>query len=130
MAMNILIIDSDKDTVNSLGLGVKHQLIEDKLDIGADYAFSQSVSEIDINTGVSDNFPELWTKLKSLKLYADYNLQDNLTLHAAYWYERYTSADWMLENVTPSTIPNLISFGEVSPQYNVNVIMLSGTYRF
>jgi len=118
------------DTIDSLGLGVKHQLIEDKLDIGADYTLSQSASKVTINTGVLDSFPEMNTDLKSLKLYANYRLQENLTLRAAYWYERYESSDWMLDNVNPDTIPNVISFGETSPDYNVSVLMLSANYRF
>jgi len=119
------------DTIDTFGIGVKHQLIENKLDIGADYVLSRSTGKVKVDTGAPDSaFPDLETDLDTLKLYADYHLREDLTLHAAYWYERYDSKDWMLDGVEPDTIPNLLSFGEDSPEYNVHAVMMSVSYRF
>ena len=121
----------NNDTFNSVGIGVKHQLIKDKLDVGADYVLSRSTGKIDVETGAPDGkFPNLETELDSVKLYADYRLKENLTLHAAYWYEHYNSKDWMLDGVSPDTIPNVIAFGQESPDYNVHAVMMSLRYRF
>jgi MtrB/PioB family decaheme-associated outer membrane protein len=119
------------DTIDTFGIGVKHQLIENKLDIGADYVKTRSTGEVNIDTVTpGSDFPDLKTDLDTLKLYADYRLRDDLTLHAAYWYEHYNSKDWMLDGVEPATIPNLLSFGEDSPDYNVHAVMMSVRYRF
>ena len=121
----------NKDTIDTLGIGVKHAAIKDKLDIGADYTVSRSHSDISVNTGASNPaFPNLSASLDSLKLYANYRLKDNVSLLGGYWYERYDTRNWMLEGVTPSTIPNVLTLGEQPPRYHVNVIRLAVRYRF
>lgn len=121
----------NKDTINTVGIGVKHAAIKDKLDIGADLAVSRSHSDIAVNTGTSNpGFPDLNTALDSFKLYANYRLKDNLSLLGSYWYEHYDSKNWMLDGVTPSTIPNVLTFGEQSPRYHVHVFRVALRYRF
>jgi MtrB/PioB family decaheme-associated outer membrane protein len=121
----------NNDSFDSYGVGVKHQLIKDKLDIGADYVFSRSTGEVNVDNGApGGDFPDLKTDLNTVKLYADYRVKENLTLHTAYWYEHYDSKDWMIDGVNPDTIPNVISFGEDSPSYNVHAVMMSARYRF
>jgi len=121
----------NNDTVDTAGIGVKHTVIANKLDVGADYTTSRSHGEIKVNTGApSAAFPDLVALLDSAKLYATYHLKDNISLHGAYWYESYNTKDWMLDGVTPSTIPNVLTFGEQPPSYHVNVITLSVRYRF
>jgi MtrB/PioB family decaheme-associated outer membrane protein len=119
------------DTINSFGVGVKHTLIKDKLDIGADYALSHSTGEVSVATGSPGaDFPDLKTSLDSVKLYADYRMKDNMTLHAAYWYESYDADDWMLDGVNSGTVSNLVAFGTSSPDYDVHALMLSLRYKF
>jgi len=121
----------NKDRIDFFGIGLKHAAIKDKLDIGADYSHTRSRGEINVNTGASDPaFPQLTTSLNSLKLYANYRLKDNLSLLAGYWYERYDSKDWMLDGVTPGTIPNVLTLGLQPPRYRVNVIRMSVRYKF
>lgn len=115
------------DTFDTFGIGVKHQLIKDKLDVGADYVLSRSTGEVKV---AGTDFPDLKTDLDMVKLYADYRLKDNLTLHAAYRYEHYDSKDWMLDGVDPGTIPTVISFGTDSPEYDVHAVMMSLRYRY
>lgn len=119
------------DTIDSFGIGAKHQLIRDRLDIGVDYALLHSISEVSIDTGTPGlPFPDLKTELDTVKLYADYRLKDDITLHAAYWYENYDSRDWALDGVGPATLSNVISLGRDSPDYEVHAVMLSLRYRF
>jgi MtrB/PioB family decaheme-associated outer membrane protein len=121
----------NKDRIDLVGLGVKHTVIENKLDVGADYAYTRSKGEIIVSNGLSGpSFPNLSTSLNSLKLYANYRLKDNISLQAGYWYERYDSKDWMLDGVAPGTIPNVLALGLQAPQYHVNVIRLSVRYKF
>jgi MtrB/PioB family decaheme-associated outer membrane protein len=121
----------NNDTINVIGIGVKHMVMENKFDIGADYTTSRSKGRITVDTGVpTATFPDLVTQLDSLKLYATYRLKDNISLQGAYWYETYDTENWMLNGVTPSTIPNVLTFGEQSPSYHVNVISLSVRYKF
>ena len=119
------------DTYDSFGIGVRHQLVKNRLAIGADYVLSRATGKVAVETGSpGGNFPDLKSDLDSVKLYADYRLKENLTLHAAYWYEHYNSKSWMLDGVNSDTIPNVISFGEDSPDYDVHAVMMSLRYRF
>ncbi|HYA37900.1 MAG TPA: MtrB/PioB family decaheme-associated outer membrane protein [Candidatus Methylomirabilis sp.] len=121
----------NNDKIDVFGVGVKHSVLENKLDVGADYTTSRSTGAINLDTGTpTATFPDLVTLLDSVKLYATYHLKDNISLHGAYWYERYDSKNWMLDGVTPSTIPNVLAFGEQPPSYHVNVISLSMRYKF
>ena len=121
---------TNNDTVDSLGLGLTHHLIENKLDVGIDYVMSNSTGKITVSTGLPAAFPNVEARLKTLKLHGDYRLQENLSLHAEFWYERYTTKDWMLDGVSPTTISNVIGFGDASPDYSISVTMLSARYRF
>ncbi len=119
------------DTIDVLGFGVKRVVMTKKLDVGADYTVSQSHGAVTVNTvAPTPPFPDLVSRLDSLKLYATYRLKDNMSLQGAYWHERYQSENWMLDGVTPSTISNVVAFGEQPPSYSVNVITLALRYKF
>lgn len=122
---------SNDDTFDNIGIGVTHVVIEDRLDIGADYTKASSTGKVTVNSGApAPPFPDLTTDLDSFKIYANYRLSEMLYLKVAFWHEVYDSSDWALDGVSADTIPNLLSFGELSPSYNVNVIKLSMSYKF
>jgi len=124
-------IGENVDTVDTGGIGIKHALIKGKFDIGADYTISHSRGEVTVMDGTaSPPFPDLIANLNSLKLYATYRLKENMSLNGTYWYEHYKSEDWQLDGVTANTISNVLAFGEQSPSYYANVIMLSLRYKF
>ena len=121
----------NKDTIDTIGIGVKHAAIKDKLDLGADYIVSRARSDISVNTGAANPaLPNISTSLDSLKLYANYRLKDNVSLLGGYWYQRYDSKNWMQDGVTPGTIPNVLTLGEQPPRYHVNVVRVAVRYRF
>ena len=121
----------NRDTIDFFGLGVKHALIKDKFDIGADYGKSHSQGEVTVASGaLAPAFPNLATTMDTIKLHAAYHMKDNITINAGYWYERYDSKNWALEGVAPGTIPNFLYFGDQSPRYKVNALRLSMKYKF
>ncbi|MGB8325997.1 MAG: MtrB/PioB family decaheme-associated outer membrane protein [Steroidobacteraceae bacterium] len=118
----------NNDTIDTAGFGIKHHA-SDKLDIGLNYTFARSIGEIRIYGAVT-GFPDLTSRLDSVRLDASYQLKQKLSLHFNYWYENYRSADWMLDRVTATTVPIVLSFGQGTPSYHVNAISLSGRYAF
>ncbi|MDH4174234.1 MAG: MtrB/PioB family outer membrane beta-barrel protein, partial [Betaproteobacteria bacterium] len=121
----------NKDTIDLFGIGVKHTVVKDKLDVGADYTLTRSKGAISVSGGAAGPaFPDLTTSRDSLKLHADYRIRSNLSLRAGYWYERYESENWMLSGVMPDTIPTVLTFGEQAPRYSVHVIAMSVRYKF
>lgn len=121
----------NNDVVNTLGIGLKQVLIEDKLDMGVDYNTSKAVGEVIMNAGVlAPPFPKLINKLSAIKLYATYKLDDNLSLKGSYIYEHYYSANWALDNVAADSISNVLTLAEQSPSYYESVVMVSMRYKF
>jgi len=124
-------IASTDDTFDNFGIGVTYVVIEDRLDIGADFSVARSTGEIELNSGASaPPFPDLRTDLEAIKLYLNYRLDENLSWQAAYWYESYDSSDWAVDGAAPDTVANLLSFGQQSPDYTNNVIKLALRYHF
>lgn len=121
---------TNRDQVDSLGLGFKHRFMDDKLEMGMDYVMSNSTGRITVFAGSPDDLPELTVDMDSIRIYADYRLKDNMSVHAGYWYERYDTRDWALDGVDVDTISNVLSLGETSPDYELNVVSLSLRYTF
>lgn len=121
----------NKDAVDVVGVGVKHTALKGKLELGADLTYTRSRSDAMIDAGTaSPAFPTASTSLDSVKLYATYHLQQNLSLTGGFWYEDYRSRDWKLDGVLPATVGNLLSLGEQPPQYHVYLVRLGMRYRF
>ena len=121
----------NSDTIQTAGIGLKHALIPDTMDIGADLISSRSVGDIKVSTALNEpGFPSIKSDLDSFKLWASYKVKTDLTIRASLWQERYSSQNWAIDGVSPSTIPNVLTLGETSPQYKVNVASLSLRYRF
>lgn len=119
------------DRFELLGVGIKHAALAGKLEIGADLSISRSRSSIDVQTVLGEPpFPNATTRQDSLKLYANYKLDDKMSLSASYWYEDYRAEDWRLTGVLPGSIASLLSFGAQPPHYRVNVVRVSMRYRF
>jgi MtrB/PioB family decaheme-associated outer membrane protein len=121
---------NNRDRIDFFGLGVRHAAIKDKLDLGADYKRVRVRSSILVDTGVASQFPDIATSVESVRLYANYRLTAQVRLNADWWYESYRTDNWMLDNVAPAIIPNVLTFGEQAPRYHVNVFRLSATYQF
>ena len=119
------------DSFSTVGAGVRHMLIEKKLELGADYAYTRSRGSIrTIDGGVESELPDLRTELNSIKLYGNYRFSENLILNGAYWHERYSSSLWAFDDVLEDTVTNNLSLGQEAPDYSANVVMFSLRYHF
>jgi MtrB/PioB family decaheme-associated outer membrane protein len=120
-----------KDKFDTLGAGIKHTAIPNKLDLGADVTFSRSRSDVSVRTAlVEPPFPTAKTTLDSLTVYANYKLKDNLSIVGGLTFEHYDSDDWRLDGVAPGTVPNLLALGTQSPHYSVTWVRVALRYRF
>ncbi|HSB24684.1 MAG TPA: MtrB/PioB family decaheme-associated outer membrane protein [Burkholderiaceae bacterium] len=119
------------DSINTLGFGVKQLAMGGKLQLNADVVVTRMHSDVDVNAGVADPpFPTANTSIDRFRLRATYQLQKNLSLVGSWWWERYDSQDWRFDGVNPSTVSNLLVFGDQSPRYKINVLQLGLRYRF
>ncbi|MBP6316883.1 MAG: MtrB/PioB family decaheme-associated outer membrane protein [Rubrivivax sp.] len=120
-----------KDRMRVVGFGIKHAAVPDKFEVGADLSFSRSTSDTSVQTVMAEPpFARAETSLDTVKLYASYRLNESLWLNGSYWFEQYESSDWRLDTVQPGNVYNLLAFGNLAPQYRVNVFRVSVRYQF
>jgi MtrB/PioB family decaheme-associated outer membrane protein len=122
---------SIEDSIDVAGLGLKHVAMQGKLELGADYTWSRSHTDVTVDPGtVSPPFPQTKTSFDMLKLEAAYRVKSNLSIIGNYWYESYDSQDWHYDDLLPATVPNLLVFGDQPPHYNVSVVGLTLRWHF
>ena len=129
-ATNDWLVSADDRTVTSgLGLRVKSSA---KFEYGGDFSYAYTEGRFDFTGSILSNapLPDLITRLKRLDLFARYNVQKDLSLNLKYIHERYRSDDWGYDQVTASTLANVIGTNQTSPDYKVNFVGLSVAYRY
>jgi MtrB/PioB family decaheme-associated outer membrane protein len=95
-----------------------------------DYLIAPTYEDTDSAVGgLSQAFPQSWTRLDSARLGVTYQWTAALQLHLRYERETYNSNDWALMGVTPATIPDLLALGIQPYRDNVNLIGLTVRYQ-
>lgn len=133
------------DTMDTFGLGGKIAGMG-KWDIGLDLTYNKSKGKIDIteiNTSISNPYPDLKTELASAKLWTQYNQSKNLAYRFYYWYEDYKADNWAVDDLqadsligplpplpAPQVGTTYLLTGENSLEYTVHVIGISLVYLF
>lgn len=121
----------NRDRFNVLGAGFRQVVIEETLDIGADLSIARSASDVTLSTALpTPAFPASKTASDTLRLFAQYKLNDQMTLIGNFWHERFEAQDWQLGDLQPGTLPNLLTLGEPVPSYRLNSFSVTLRYRF
>ncbi len=127
-------LSSGKDTVNTLGLGFSYGLVEDLLVLGIDYIYSKSEEDSDLNSDILDlsvlDLPLSFTRLENVTLYADYPLNEQLSLRLDLEYEQYQTLDFSLKNVKVDTLSKVILLGYDNEDYEVYRAAISAQLQF
>lgn len=122
---------TNNDLMRSVTLGLALDRITDDWSGGLDLAYSYASGETTVGTGATDSdFPDLTTRLASARLHADWQLSETYGLRFGWLYEDYHASDWALDGLDVDTASGLLSLGRTSPEYSVNVVMVSLRYRF
>ena len=118
-----------EDEVDVLGAGLNyHNLLEQKLQLGLDYTYSDSNSNTQVRQGISGDYGDYFAKVHNLNAYAQYQATEKMALRLDYKYEKYQDND-AANDIAVDGIWNLVSFGSNSHDYNAHFIMLSMNYR-
>ena len=121
-----------RDTMDNFGIGTQWQDALPKFDLGADYVYAHSQGESVLVHPDATPLPSIVTDLYSLKLWARYRQSPQLSYKLSYWRDRFSSEDWALDGVTPtsSDYPTSLFMVSDSPDYDVDIVMLSLRYSF
>lgn len=125
--------DIDDRTLTA-GVGLRYKPLR-KYEVGGDLTRAVSKGRTDVwanplGTLLATPMPNLKTNLTRLDLFGQYQLQKDIALKFKYAYERYSSDDWAIDNVGPSTLANVIGTNQTSPNYNVHFVGVSVAYKF
>ena len=97
----------------------------------ADYVHAPSYGDTDsLLGGLTQAFPQNWTRLDRAQLGVSYQWTPALRLHLRYEHESYNSSDWALAGLGPATVPNLLALGIQPYRDDVNLVGLSARYQF
>lgn len=120
-----------RDRFDVLGLTLKHAVIENRFDIGAEVSVSRSQGAILVTSAAGASpYPFAKTSVDTAKLFAAYKLREGVSLNGSWWYVSCNAQDWRLDGVLPATVQNLLSFGLQPQQYHNSVLRLSLRYAF
>ncbi|MCG6871233.1 MAG: MtrB/PioB family decaheme-associated outer membrane protein, partial [Gammaproteobacteria bacterium] len=120
------------DKTDSVGFGFK-RMLNAQWELGSDLLFANSDADVEmmVGSGLSaEALPTTTTRLISLGLHATYKPKKNVKVRFQYLYEDYQSEDWAYDGVDPDTLANVITLGEDTPNYTVNVFGISVSYRY
>jgi hypothetical protein len=123
-----------------------------RLRLGADLTYARQQTDIGVNGGsyvnnplavtgapagtiaaffiAAQNLPTVTVKTTTVRLNAQYQIDKVSAIGAIYIYERLSSTDWAYNGMQFGSGTNYIPTNEQVPNYNVNVIGVSYTYRF
>ena len=125
--------DDIEDEFINLGAGLRYSgLMQDRLTLGVDYLFSNSISDTLLYSNVnaidmSSTYDEYYSYSDSASMYADYVLSEQMALKLTYRYERYFDTD--AANVGVNDIAGMITLGDIDHNYNAHQVMLAFTYK-
>ncbi len=119
-----------QDAIDTAGFGIELRDLG-PFEIGLELGYSAGQGKMEVATrNPATGFPDLETELASLKVFGLYAIDEKLSLRLDYWYEKFRSEDFFIDQVEPATIPGWLGAGQVSPEYEVHLIGLGAVYRF
>lgn len=123
----------NKDETYSIGFGAVWHPVKDKIDVSLDYLFALSYTSVTPTAGASLTsapLPDAESRLHALSVTAGYHINENATIKAGYWFEYLNTTDYALDGVTPSTIGQVLTLGDSSPDYTAHVVGLWLSYQW
>ena len=103
-----------------------------KIDVGFDYTYSDTNSEIDVTavTLPTAPLPDLVARLHSFSAWASLNISTSSSLRFVIESTELRTDDFALDNVEPNTLANVLLLGEDAANYDILLITGSWTYQF
>jgi len=120
-----------EDKFDHYGGGFRLAGLGDKIDLTLDYTRSEGETKIQFaGQSVSSNpLPDLESTMDALRLSLNYRASEKMDYNFGVRYERFETADWALDGVSPDTIPVVLTMGANSYDYDVWVVGIGVRYR-
>ena len=118
------------DDFSHFGGGIRLADLGDKVELVLDYSHSEGETEILYSgMGVSTSqLPDIESELDSVRLTIGYHWSERLRTDFVVRWEAFETADWALDGVLPDTIPNVLTMGATSYDYDLVIVGVSFRY--
>ncbi len=114
-----------------IGTGIDYgNLMDNKLKVGMDYTYSDGDSDTKVAQGLSSPYGDYFSTKHNINAYATYQASESLDFRFDWIFEKYKDADWANQGLTMDTIPNVLTFGDLSHDYNSHYFGLTVSYQF
>jgi MtrB/PioB family decaheme-associated outer membrane protein len=119
----------NEDEFTSVAVGGRWAVSE-RLSLTADAVMADARGETQLITGAIDDYPNVKSRLNSLRLGAGYQVTPALAVGVRLAYESFDEDNWMFDGVGPASSPQLLAMGALADSHDVALIALNFTYRF
>ena len=120
-------VSSDRNLSNTVGVSISWIAIEDELDIGAEFTYSDFSGEIEFENAT--DLPEISSILRAINVHGNYLLSKEMTVGFEYRYEVYEEDNWNQDGAV-DTLPTLLDLGEIARDDSTSLAYVSLRYRF
>ncbi|MGB1140304.1 MAG: MtrB/PioB family decaheme-associated outer membrane protein [Halioglobus sp.] len=126
-------LDAEDHSITA-GIGLQWQPRGD-IDIALDYYYVDTRAEQALNTRsggsiAASDLPDVETRMHHLEATGTWHFRDNLSFELAYQYYTYESDDWAWDDVEPTTIDKVLTFGQDNPDEDIHYVGASVIYRW
>jgi hypothetical protein len=123
---------NNKDEIHTFGLDVSYKIENQKLEFGLNLIYVDATGKVTVDTSPAPtaSFANMKSIRNSWNLYAKKSFMENLEVQIAYFQEQFEVDDWTIDGVDPDTMLNVLSTGEIAPNYKVEIISAGVKYRF
>jgi MtrB/PioB family decaheme-associated outer membrane protein len=127
--------DQEETTdIDTVGVGAEWIGLEERLKLRTDYAFSWAKETIDINVGsalaAAMPFPDNRFFFHDVSFTAEYRIVDGLTGRFGYLFTFLDDNDFSYEDVTPTTLAQVLGLGQSTPDFAAHLFTFSLQYEF
>jgi len=124
----------DDDHVDTVGVGFEWLAIADRVTLHADFVYSFAKTAIDVETAPAlppaVPFPNADSRLYDVSLQVELKIVEHVKARVGYLFESYEQDDWSLAGVQPSTINEVLTLGQKSPNYSAHLVGFGIEYQF
>lgn len=118
------------ETSTLVGAGLDYiQLLDKKLDLGIDYSYSDGQSDTEVTQGLTSPYGDYFSEKHNINAFAKYQFGEKMALRFDWIFENYKDSDWLNQGLTVDSIPNVLTFGDLSHNYSAHYVGLTFSYQ-
>jgi MtrB/PioB family decaheme-associated outer membrane protein len=115
-----------QDEFTTFGLGFSAAELTENVDLTFDYTRADGNTAISVDGG---GFPDLESTLDSVRLELSWQSSERMEWSAELRYESFSTEDWAIAGLEPTTLPTILTFGADPYDYDVFLIGLGFRYH-